>query len=32
LGIGFSDVHSQNVMMRPVTSDIVIVDVGRFVT
>jgi hypothetical protein len=30
LGIGFSDVHSQNVMMRPVTSDIVIVDVGRF--
>lgn len=30
LGINFFDVHSQNVMMRPKTNDIVIVDVGRF--
>lgn len=30
LGIGFKDVHSGNVMMRPKTNDIVIVDLGRF--
>lgn len=30
LGISFFDVHSKNVMMRPKTNDIVIVDVGRF--
>jgi len=30
LGISFFDVHSGNVMMRPNTNDIVIVDVGRF--
>lgn len=30
LGIGFKDVHSGNVMMRPGTNDIVIMDVGRF--
>tara|TARA_B100001093_G_C26850567_1_gene1024919 strand:+ start:1103 stop:2200 length:1098 start_codon:yes stop_codon:yes gene_type:complete len=30
LGISFFDVHSKNVMMRPDTKDIVIVDVGRF--